>query len=178
MSFLKLKIDELQKSTAKSSDAKNLKQEVINTIPSFQEIANDIFKNASIFVYKQKDSKIPLFWTFNECPYLYNHIPKKDKEEQNKQKDEKKGKKDKKDFTKETTICPHLILVLEYPELIPCVYVDEKGVEKIIKGAPAMAPGIKGFERPFQKGDVVAVRLLEEEDAFAVGVALISSQQL
>ena len=38
--------------------------------------------------------------------------------------------------------------------------------------------GIKGFEKTFQKGDVVAARLVGKEEAFAFGVACISSQQL
>ncbi|KAK8842933.1 Eukaryotic translation initiation factor 2D [Tritrichomonas musculus] len=142
--------------------------------------------NATIFAYKQKDkdSKNTLFWTFNGCPYIYNHIPKQDKpkEEQNNQKPEKKDKKGKKEENKEDkiepTLCPNIILVLEYPDLIPYVYTDEIAVEKVIGGAKLNAPGIKECPVPFQKGDVVAVRLLGQKDAFAVGVANISSNQL
>ena len=126
MSFLKLNIDEIPKSTTKSKDVKSLKQEILKTIPKFELIQDDIFKDgANIFSYKQKGSKNTLFWTINGCPYFYNHIPKPKEQkgdQKGEQKGEQKGKKRKKEEKKEDqieiTLCPNLILVLEYPDLI------------------------------------------------------------
>lgn len=96
MSFLKLKIEELKILSANKTNIKTLKQEIINTIPNFQIISNEVFKDANILIYKQKDSNNPLFWTFNCCPLFYNHTLKSNKEEQNKQKEEKKARKKRK----------------------------------------------------------------------------------
>ena len=79
--------------------------------------------------------------------------------------------------TKEGTVLPHLQTVIEYPEILPYVYVDDGAVKPLLSGAKLKAPGIKGRNKDFEKGTALAVRLLNEESAFAIGVAMMSSDE-
>ncbi|MER3602201.1 MAG: hypothetical protein C4339_05735 [Nitrososphaerota archaeon] len=57
------------------------------------------------------------------------------------------------------------------------VYVDRGAIPFIIKGAKVMRPGIKAFERPFSRGELVVVRDEVHRKAIAVGRALVDHEE-
>jgi PUA domain protein len=64
-----------------------------------------------------------------------------------------------------------------YPSY-PSVYVDAGAVPRILNGADVMVPGIKKVEGEFSPNAKVLVRELEKGRVIAVGVSLMSSQEI
>lgn len=137
--------------TIGGKELKNLKEGILKSMPEFSQIEKDYFaKNAKIA--KLKVDNHLFVYTFNGKP-LFFQVPG-------------------------NQVCPNLILVLEYPDLLPCVYVDEGAVRALLRGADLMAPGIKQCPQEFEEGQVIAIRLLDQEEAFAIGVSVVSSEDI
>lgn len=60
----------------------------------------------------------------------------------------------------------------------PSVYVDSGAVPHILNGADVMIPGIKRVEGSFKTGEKVFVREMEKSRIIAIGVTLISSNEI
>lgn len=60
----------------------------------------------------------------------------------------------------------------------PSVFVDQGAVPRILNGADVMIPGIKRVEGDFGPGEVVLVRELEKERLIAIGVSLVTSEEI
>ena len=145
------KLSDLHRETANGKEIKTLKAGAEMSMPLFQHIEKDFFKKGSK-IFKAKVADHLFVYIIDDRPLLFK-LPT-------------------------NQVCPNLILVLEYPDLLPCVYVDEGAVRPLLNGASLMAPGIKECPQDFEEGAVVAVRLLGHEEAFALGIATLSSEKL
>ncbi|OHT12729.1 Translation machinery-associated protein 20 [Tritrichomonas foetus] len=147
------KIDDKLKKHNKigNKEVKNLKTAALKSMPAFKNIENVVFKNKCPVEQYKIEQHLELYAVENR-PILFK-IPS-------------------------GQVLPHLKYVIEYPDLLPCVYVDDGAVRALLRGATLMAPGIKQVPQPFESGDVLAIRLLEQEAAFAVGVAVVSSEEM
>lgn len=156
MSFGKgVNLDQLHKDSASAKDIKNLKQEALKSMPKFSLIEKEFFgKGVKVFKYKVNEHTFA--YSIDGRPLFFQIQLDK----------------------KTSCVCPNLKLVLEYPDLLPCVYVDEGAVKALINGADLKAPGVKGCPNDFEVNSIVAVRLLEHEEAFALGIAVMSSEDL
>lgn len=75
-------------------------------------------------------------------------------------------------------VFPLLKYAMEYPGLLPCVYVDDGAIKALKKGADLMAPGIKQCPQSFDSGEVIEIRLLETTIPFAIGVTTVSYDEM
>lgn len=74
---------------------------------------------------------------------------------------------------------PHLKYLLRRSDLnIPKIMVDMGAVKPLLRGADLMAPGIRGINGDFRKGDVVAVIEEKYHKPFVVGIALVDSDDI
>jgi len=60
----------------------------------------------------------------------------------------------------------------------PSVYVDQGAIPHILNGADVMVPGIKMIEGEFDAGSKILVRDHDKGRVIAIGVSLMSSQEL
>jgi PUA domain protein len=72
-------------------------------------------------------------------------------------------------------IIPHLSIAISYPNLLPFVFVNEGAVRPLLRGADLMARGVIETPIPYDVGAVVEVRLQGTDIPFAIGVAVVSS---
>lgn len=154
MVFSKTNFSTIKKITVGNKEVKKLKKDALYRIPLLAEIENEIFPNKTPVSSQKVDNHL-IVYSVNDKPILFS-LPTQQ-------------------------ICPHLMLVLQYPDLLPAVYVDEGAVKAVLKKDGAtklMAPGIKQAPQDFEVGDIVAVRLLEHEEAFAIGIAMQSSKDI
>ena len=76
------------------------------------------------------------------------------------------------------TIFPHLWLPIEYPGLLRSVYCFDEAVSAILRGANLMARGTFGADETFNKGEIVQICLADEKTPFAVGIMVMSGEQV
>lgn len=62
--------------------------------------------------------------------------------------------------------------------LYKCVYVDRGAIPFIAKGADLMRPGIRKIDNSFEKDDIVVVKEEEMNKTIALGIALLSSEEM
>jgi PUA-domain protein len=65
----------------------------------------------------------------------------------------------------------------EFLDIAPKVTVDMGAIPHVCKGANVMAPGIRGFNGEFQKGDLVIVTDEKHGKPIALGEALYDAEQ-
>jgi PUA domain protein len=66
----------------------------------------------------------------------------------------------------------------DYLDRIGTIVIDQGAIRFICNGANVMRPGIVRWAGEFQAGDIVAVKEAGHNKIIAVGVALVSSQDL
>lgn len=154
--------------TIGGKEVKKLKDGILHSMPKFKLIEKEIFPNkCQINKYNIENKKHKLFViAVNDCPYFFLT-------------------QDNKDLP---IVFPNLYLVLQYPEILPYVYVDEGAVKPLLGGSNLKGPGIKEIENtaPFEKNTVIAIRLLEKkgeevehhEEAFAIGITTRSLDEI
>lgn len=76
------------------------------------------------------------------------------------------------------TIFPHLWLPIEYPGLLRSIYCFDEAVSAILRGANLMARGAFGVNETFEKGEIVQICLDGEKTPFAVGIMVMSGEQV
>lgn len=159
MSFAKVNFDKFIPIGGK--EVKELKEGILHSMPNFTFIENDFFKKKSLIKKcKIENKKHQIFViSINDAPYFFQIQDKNQKK---------------------SIVLPNLILVLQYPDLLPYVYVDDGAVKPLLGGSNLKGPGIKKIEEtaPFEKNTVIAVRLLGNEEAFAVGITLKSLEEI
>jgi PUA domain protein len=69
-------------------------------------------------------------------------------------------------------------LVNESVEGLPSVLVDMGAIPYVCNGADVMSPGITGIDGDFSEGDLVIVRDERHRKSLAVGVALVTSEDM
>jgi PUA-domain protein len=69
------------------------------------------------------------------------------------------------------------LMFREYLDSVPKVTVDMGAVPFVCKGANVMAPGIRGFEGEFQKGDLVLITDEEHQKPIALGEVVYEAEQ-
>ena len=75
-------------------------------------------------------------------------------------------------------VFPFIKLAIDYPGLLPCVYVDEGAVKPLLRGVDLMAPGIKSVPQEFEENTIIEIRLLQQSQPFAIGITSVSSKHL
>ena len=151
--FAKLGPDRLKKrANLKNNLLQKLKNDTIESMPAFEGIWPQIFPKKSLVVVYRLEEHVSLY-AVDEKPVLVQ--------------------------LNEGQVIPHLKIAMEYPGLLPCVYVDDGAVKALLRGADLMAPGIKKLgETPFEEKQVIEIRLLGTTVPFAIGIAKYGSEQI
>ena len=142
-----IKIESLSKTGLKASQEKNIRKQILESIPILENGLLDRIwpKKANFQMAKQKPHNI-VYFINNEPCFLQ---------------------------PKEGPIIPHIKLLHKYPCLLPMCQVDKGGIKHVISGANIMIPGMtsKGGKLPQGKihGGVVAVYCEGKENALAIG---------
>uniref|UniRef100_H2YWQ6 SUI1 domain-containing protein n=1 Tax=Ciona savignyi TaxID=51511 RepID=H2YWQ6_CIOSA len=85
-------------------------------------------------------------------------------------------------FDHEKTVYPTVCFLWKYPKLVPCIPTQAFVIHKLANGADLMLPGVvfhPDLKFPcFERGEVVAINTLGNYSALAVGVAVMSSNEM
>lgn len=150
--FAKLPAEKLKKhTTLKSNLLTKLKQTAIKEMPMIEGIIDELFPKKTPVIVYSIEQHVKLYAVENK-PVLV--------EIQNGE------------------VFPMLRTAIEYPGLLPVIYVDEGAVKALLRGADLMAPGIKQIPKAFTAGQIVEVHLLDQDTPFMVGLAKVSSDEI
>ena len=75
-------------------------------------------------------------------------------------------------------IFPALRLAMEYPGLLPRIHTDFYATAAILRGANLMSAGAWDFDPEIKAGTVVEICYIEADVPFAIGVTLISGEEI
>lgn len=150
--FQKLPAEKLKKhTTLKSNLLTKLKNQAIKEMPLIEGIMDELFPKKTPVIVYSIEQHLKLYAVDNK-PVLVEL-----------------GTGD---------VFPMLRTAINYPGLLPVVYVDEGAVKALLRGADLMAPGIKMVPKEFAKGAIVQVHLLDCDQPFMIGQAEISSEEV
>ena len=150
--FQKLGADKLKKhTTLKSNLLTKLKQAAIKEMPMIEGIIDELFPKKTPVIVYNIEKHVKLYAVDNK-PVMVE--------------------------LNNGEVFPMLRTAIDYPGLLPVVYVDEGAVRALLRGADLMAPGVKQIPQAFQAGQIVEVHLLEQDTPFMVGLAKVSSDEI
>ncbi|EAY07133.1 PUA domain containing protein [Trichomonas vaginalis G3] len=149
--FQKLPAEKLKKhTTLKSNLLTKLKNQAIKEMPLIEGIIDEIFPKKTPVIVYSIEQHLKLYAVDNK-PVMVEL-----------------GTGD---------VFPMLRTAIDYPGLLPVIYVDEGAVNALLRGADLMAPGIKLVPKEFEAGAIVQVNLLDCDHPFMIGQAQMSSAE-
>ncbi|KAH0793004.1 PUA domain containing protein [Histomonas meleagridis] len=150
--FAKLDENKLKKkATLKNNLLQKLKTEAKKYMKGFEEIEDKLFPKKTVVVVYHLENHLELY-AVQDKPVLFR--------------------------LGSGQVFPHLFIAMSYPGMLPAVYVDDGAVRALLRGADLMAPGIKQLPEPFEAGQVIEIRLLEQTVPFALGLAKVDSTEI
>ena len=150
--FQKLGPEKLKKhTTLKSNLLTKLKQTAVKEMPMIAAIIDELFPKKTPVIVYNIEQHVKLYAVDNKPVMVEIHNGE---------------------------VFPMLRTAIEYPGLLPVVYVDEGAVRALLRGADLMAPGIKQIPQSFQAGQIIEVHLLDQDTPFMVGLAKVSSDEI
>jgi len=149
------------KSKVKSSVQRNLRNQLCTTYPLLTPYIDEIIPKKEQLDAMKIPDRVTLY-LINSIPIFYQHMT--------------------------DALLPHLKLVHRFPQCFPSIQCDRGAIRFVLSGATLMAPGltsaggrIPGGEaggEDMESGAPVAVRAEGKEEACAVGVLSMSTQDI
>ena len=140
-----------RRANLKTSLANKLKESAIQMIPRLSEVVDEIFPKKKPVVIHYLDNHAS-FYSIEGRPLLVQ--------------------------LGDGTIFPFLKLPIEYPGLLRSVFCYDEAVSAVLRGANLMARGTRGADSTFLPGEIVQVCLMGEKTPFAVGVLVMSGDDI
>jgi PUA domain protein len=149
-----IKIENVSKTSLKSSQEKNLKKQILDQNPKVAEIINDIWSKKSTVLLSKLKNYANVYFINDEPMFMQ---------------------------IKDGPIFPHIKLLHKYPFLLPTCQVDKGAIPFVIGGANVMCPGLtsKGGRVADLKADSIVAILCEgKEHTLAIGQTTMSGNEM
>jgi PUA domain protein len=150
--FIRWSVDKVKRrANLKTSLLAKVKALALKSMPNFQDIVNEIFPRKTPVIVHHLEAHAAIY-SVDGKPVLIDN-----------------GK---------DCVFPFLKIAIEYQGLLKSVYCYDEAVVALLRGAALMARGPWGTDDTFLSGDVVQICLVGTDIAFAIGIMMMSGEQI
>ncbi|KAH0790913.1 Translation machinery-associated protein 20 [Histomonas meleagridis] len=150
--FNKFTVDKVKRrANLKTSLVVKLCTSATKSMPRFNEIKNEVFPKKQPVIIHHLENRVMLY-SAKGTPLLIE--------------------------LDDGTIFPFLKIAIEYPGLLKPVFCYDEAMKALLRGANLMARGTWLVNEKYEKGEIVEICLVGLRIPFAIGIMLMSSEEI